>query len=496
MKISFVNPPFHARFSRESRSPAVTKSDTLYYPKWLCYAAGYADKRGHKIDVIDAPAAESSESEVIDRLASFGAGLIVCETSTPSINNDVKFINNVRQRLGADVKIMLVGRHVSVLPQEIMEANPSVDFVAIREYDLTVSELADCLEGGHQLDVENVLGLMYRHNGEIVSTGQRPTLDDLDELPFVTETYLRFLNTEDYFYGHSLWPLVVFDTSRGCPYKCSFCVYPQTFSGHKVRFRSVENVADEFEFVRKEMPHIRTVMFEDDTFIVNKKRTQKLADELIRRGNTLPFDSNCRVDVGVDLEFLKTLKKAGARLFCVGFESGNTDVVAHMTKNNNVKNNDSYVDTARQFADYCSKAGIMVHGCFMFGNLNETKQTLEDTLSFAKSLPIDTAQFYPIMIYPGTAAYEEAKRRGLMSSTNFSDWLTPTGLHNSVVNLPELSHSDLVKFADRARREFYTRPKYIAKKAIQSLSSIDELKRNVKGASKLAKFLVAGSDVK
>src|SRR6267378_2098075 len=126
----------------------------------------------------------------------------------------------------------------------------------------------------------------------------RDVIKDLDELPFVSEVYKRFLHTPDYFYGHSLWPLVVFDTSRGCPYHCSFCVYPQTFSGHTMRYRSVANVADEFEFVAREMPEIKTVMLEDDTFIVNKPRTLELANELIRRGNKLPFDSNCRADIG------------------------------------------------------------------------------------------------------------------------------------------------------------------------------------------------------
>ena len=91
-------------------------------------------------------------------------------------------------------------------------------------------------------------------------------LRTLTNLPFVSEVYKRFLHTPDYFYGHSLWPLVVFDTSRGCPYHCSFCVYPQTFSGHKMRYRSVANVADEFDFVSREMPEIKTVMLEDDTF--------------------------------------------------------------------------------------------------------------------------------------------------------------------------------------------------------------------------------------
>ena len=138
-----------------------------------------------------------------------------------------------------------------------------------------------------------------------------PAIENLDELPFVSEVYKRFLHTPDYFYGHSLWPLVVFDTSRGCPYHCSFCVYPQTFSGHKMRYRSVANVADEFDFVAREMPEIKTVMLEDDTFIISKPRTLELAKELIRRGNKLPFDANCRADIGADTELLVNPAQGG-----------------------------------------------------------------------------------------------------------------------------------------------------------------------------------------
>ena len=131
----------------------------------------------------------------------------------------------------------------------------------------------------------------------------------------------------------------------------------------------------------------------------------------------------------------------------------------------------------------------------MIGNLNETKETLEQTLRFSKQLQVDTAQFFPIMVYPGTSAYAEAEERGLLRSTNFNDWLTETGLHDSVVDLPNLSAEDLVRFADRARREFYLRPKYIWLKFKQSLKSMDEFKRNLKGFKKLSYYLVRGSDV-
>jgi anaerobic magnesium-protoporphyrin IX monomethyl ester cyclase len=492
MKITFLNPPFHSRFSRESRSPAVTKSDTLYYPKWLCHAAGYSEKMGHSVDVIDAPADNHSISYVIDRIENFKSELLVCDTSTPSIINDIEVINQIKFKL-PKLFVLMVGRHVSSMPFETLKQGISINAIALKEYELTVHDLALALDSGENL--ESVSGLAIRRGDDFLKTADRPAIDNLDILPFVSETYKKFLDTKKYFYGHSLNPLVVFDTSRGCPYHCSFCVYPQTFSGHKVRFRSVTHVADEFDFIKKELPHIKTVMFEDDTFIINKKRTEELADELIRRGNKIPFDSNCRVDIGVDVEFLKKLHKAGARLFCVGFESGNTSVISHMKKNNSSKNDLPYLEVAKIFTEACGQAKIMIHGCFMFGNLNETKETLADTLKFAKSLPLDTAQFFPIMVYPGTSAYEEAKVRGLLTTEDFSKWLTPSGLHSSVVSLPNLTHDDLVLFADKARRDFYIRPKYIYKKLIQSVKSPSEFRRNTKGFMKLSKYLIFGSDI-
>ncbi len=489
MKVLFLNPPFHPKFSREQRSPAVTKSGTLYYPKWLSYAAGVAIKKGHHVDLIDAPAAKVSVDYVIDRMQ--GIQALVCDTSTPSINNDVQVIEAIKNKL-PNVQILMVGRHVSVLPEHTLSLSNSIDAIAIREYEYTVRDWLEAIECGASL--ESVDGLVWKSSqGEIRRNKDREAIKNLDELPFVTEIYKRFLHIPDYFYGHSLHPLVVFDTSRGCPYKCSFCVYPQTFSGHKMRYRSVENVADEFDFVGKELPEVKTVMLEDDTFIVNKKRTLELAEALIQRGNTLSFDSNCRADIGADVDFLKTLHKAGARLFCVGFESGDTNVIGHMHKNLKSSRNEGYLDEAQKFTKACQKAGIMVHGCFMIGNLNETKESMDATLNFAKKLNPDTAQFFPIMVYPGTVAYEEAKQKGYLATEDFNAWLTKEGLHNSVVNLPSVSHQELVEFADRARREFYLRPSYLWYKFKQSLRNPNEFKRNIYGFKSLARYLIKGS---
>jgi radical SAM superfamily enzyme YgiQ (UPF0313 family) len=491
MRVLFLNPPFHPRFSREQRSPAVTKSGTLYYPKWLATAAGVAIRNGHDVDLLDSPAAGCSVQAVIDRIAAKNIEAVVCDTSTPSILNDVSVIESL-VAAKVSLHVLLVGRHVSALPRETLEMSWAFEAVAVREYEYIVRDWLAAKSCG--ADLSSVEGLVWRRStGEIVSNPPRPAIENLDELPFVSETYKRFLHTPDYFYGHSLWPLVVFDTSRGCPYHCSFCVYPQTFSGHKMRYRSVGNVADEFDFVAREMPEIKTVMLEDDTFIISKPRTLELAKELIRRGNRLPFDANCRADIGADTELLSKLHEAGARLFCVGFESGDVEVIHGMKKNNDDRRDAKYHEEAHRFVRRCRESGIMVHGCFMVGNLNETPGSMEKTLAFAKKLQPDTAQFFPIMVYPGTTAYQEAKNRNYIQIENWSGWLTKDGLHNSVVNLPNITHEQLVSFCDRARRSFYLSPSYLFYKLKQSLKDRREFQRNVKGFLTLSKYLVRGS---
>jgi anaerobic magnesium-protoporphyrin IX monomethyl ester cyclase len=492
MRVLFLNPPFHPKFSREQRSPAVTKSGTLYYPKWLATAAGVAMQNGHDVDLVDAPAAQCSVQAVIDRIEARNIEAVVCDTSTPSIVNDVSVVESLKAA-NAKLHVLLVGRHVSALPRETLAMSPALEAVAMREYEYTVRDWLAAKSCG--ADLSTVDGLAFRQpkSGEVTVNRERHPIENLDELPFVTEMYKRFLRTSDYFYGHSLWPLAVFDTSRGCPYHCAFCVYPQTFSGHKMRYRSVSRVADEFDFVAREMPEIKTVMLEDDTFIVSKPRTLELANELIRRGNKLPFDANCRADIGAETELLSTLHQAGARLFCVGFESGDVEVINGMHKNNDDRRDAKYHDEAFRFVRRCRDAGIMVHGCFMVGNLNETPASMEKTLKFAKRLGPDTAQFFPIMVYPGTEAYRQARQRGYVQIEDWSAWLTKDGLHNSVVTLPNITHEELVSFCDRARRSFYLNPSYLAYKLKQSLKDPRELQRNLKGFLTLSKYLLFGS---
>jgi radical SAM superfamily enzyme YgiQ (UPF0313 family) len=483
MKVLVLNPPYLKNFSRSQRSPAVTKSGTLYFPMWLAYAVGVLEKAGHDVDFIDAPAAGCELDHVIERTRKMDPALIVMDTSTPSIYNDVSVAGKLKD-LCRSAFVILVGTHVSALPEETLKMDEKIDAVAVHEYDDTVLDIAATLENGG--DLKDVPGIYYRQEGKIIKNEKRELIKDLDELPFVSSVYKKFLNIEKYFNPNALFPMVTITTSRGCPFKCTFCVYPQTLMGRGYRLRSVENVVDEIEYITKNFPQARAIFFEDDTFTVNKKRCIELSESLIRRGIKISWTANARV--GLDLETMKKMKEAGCRSFCVGFESGNQDILDNMRKSSKIEMMFDFMDNAR-------KSGILVHGCFLAGLPGETKDTMRQTLDLAKRLKPDTVQFYPVMVYPGTEAYDWYKSKGLLVTDDFSMWITPEGLHNTVVKTEHLSPEDLVAFCDDARREFYLRPGYLLYKAKQMLLHPEEIKRTSKSAKTFFRYLFKGSDI-
>jgi anaerobic magnesium-protoporphyrin IX monomethyl ester cyclase len=325
-----------------------------------------------------------------------------------------------------------------------------------------------------------VEGLSYRRNNEIIHNPDRPYIRDLDALPFVSEVYKRHLHIEDYFYSITRYPEVTIITGRGCPHRCIYCLWPQTLTGHRYRRRSAANVADEFEFIARELPQVKEVFIEDDTLTVNERHTVALCQELIRRGVRLPFTANSRASVSH--ETLRWLKKAGCRLLCVGFESGDQAVLDAMRKNIQVEEFYRFAQDARQ-------AGVMIHGCFMVGNPGETRRSLDETLKLALELPLDTAQFFPLMVYPGTEAYTWAQQSGYLISEDFRDWLTEEGLHNSVVSRPDLPAEELVQWCDDARRQFYLRPRYVLAKVREIIAHPAEARRVFKSFRRFVHYL-------
>ncbi|RLI96893.1 MAG: B12-binding domain-containing radical SAM protein [Candidatus Aenigmatarchaeota archaeon] len=475
MKTLLLNPPFMNKYSRQSRSPCVTKGGTFYYPYFLAYATGAMEKVDQKAKLVDAVAREWGTDDTVAFAKSMGPGLVVIDTSTPSIHNDVAVAEAIKKSL-PDAHISLVGTHPTHMPFETLKMSKSIDSVCVGEYDYTIRDLAEAVEKGK--GVGKVEGIAYMNKGKPVLTKPREHIKNLDELPFVSEVYKRHLNIRDYFYASVRHPQVTILTARGCPFNCSFCNSPFKAS---YRARSAENVADEFEYIRDELPYVKEVMIEDETFPAIKKRTLELCNLLAERRNKVRWSCNARVDT--DLETMKAMRKAGCRLMCVGFESPRQDVLNNIHKG-------TTKEMQMKFMKETRKAGLMVNGCFILGLPDDNMETMKETIAFAKELDPDTAQFYPIMVYPGLESYDWAKKNGYLTTEDYSKWLTDEGLHKTTISRPGLSDSELLRMCDAARREFYMRPSYIAKKALQSITKPMELKRNVKSFKTFVRYIL------
>lgn len=481
MRIAFVNPPLRQfRFSRSQRSPGVIKSGTMYYPYWLAHATALAQSRGHECLLLDCAADSLSPDETIARLREFDPALVVVETSTPSINHDLAMIDLFGAALPS-AKMCATGTHVTAQWQEAFAQCARLDYVAVGEYDFTISELAEAIAAGE--DPRSVDGLAWREGDGAKRGKERALVQDMDSLPWIAPVYKQFLNPRNYLFTIANQPMVMLIGGRGCRARCFYCVYPQVMHGHDYRTRSPANVVAEMKWIQENMPEVQEVVFEDDTFTSDRERAKEIARLVKSEGIRLPFFANIRVNV--DYETLKALKQAGLRQCATGFESGDKTLLLNMRKGQTL-------EQQAEFMENCRRLGILVHGCFMVGFPGETRETLNKTLELAIDLSPDSAQFYPVMPYPGTGAYQWAEKEGFLAADSFDDWLNPDGGHRCVLNLPGLTAKDLEDFCEHAVRRFHFRPRYMLRKAVQAVTQPKEGIRSVNAFANFLRSIVVG----
>lgn len=480
MRICFINPPFKAeygKFSRESRSPSIGHSGVLYYPLWLIYAAGMAEKHKFDITFIDAPAKRLTIETTLERVQveAFDSKLFVLDTSTPSIYSDVAFGEKLKQKY-PDSKILLVGTHPSATDIETISISEAIDFIARKEFDYIVLETAKAIRD--DVDMATVDGLTYRDkNGTIRRNKDAAHIEDLDEIPMAAPFIKKYLDVRDYVFPAASFPAIQIFTGRGCAAHCNFCVYPQTLHGHRYRLRSPQNVVEEFKYIADNFPEVHEVVIEDDTFTANKRRVLDICELLILNKLHKRLRWLCNARVNIDLETMVAMKKAGCHLIIPGFESYNDKILQNIKKGSNLRLIDAYVANAK-------KAGLMIHACYMVGNEGETTETMHKTLDAALRFKTDTAQFFPLIPYPGTEAYQWAKSNGYITG-KYEDYLQEDGSLNCVLNTDSLTAQELVDFCSYARKKYYLRPWYVWHRICKGLQSYEDLKRSVKAFWKL-----------
>ncbi len=460
-----LNPPSFHDFDggAGSRYQATREVTSFWYPTWLCYPAGLIPASR----VVDAPPENLTVAQVADLARDFD--LAVLFTTSPSFQHDLTTIDRLKE-VNPGLTVGLVGPQVSILPQESLTAGPQVDFVARREFDLTVFEVA---QGRPFADI---LGLSYRDNGKIRHNDDRPYIDDLDALPFVTEIYHRDLQIERYQIPYLRHPYVSIYTGRGCPHRCIYCLWPQTFTGRRYRVRSVANVTAEVRRSLELFPQAAEIFFDDDTFTANQERARELA----RAFAPLKFTWSTTGRVNTSYETLKAMKEGGLRLLVAGFETGDAGVLENIRKG-------ATLEMARRFMGWCRELGIQVHGAFMVGLPGETRESLEASVRFACELDPDTIQVSLATPYPGTEFYDFCRERGYLKDSALVDG--QTGYQQCVVEYPGLAAAEIFEAVPRFYRRFYFRPRYMARAARTMLRDPAERRRLLKEGREFVSFL-------
>jgi hopanoid biosynthesis associated radical SAM protein HpnJ len=469
MRTLFLHPPSFEGFDggAGSRWQAKREVRSFWYPTWLAQPAALVP--GSRL--VDAPAAGLSLKDVLPLAHEYE--MAVLHTSSPSFHGDVQ-VAEALKRENPNLRIGFIGAKVAVEPEESLLASEAIDYVAREEFDFTIQEIA---EGRPLAEVD---GVSFRDGaGGVVHTPDRAILEDMDRLPFVVPIYKRDLRVEDYFSGYILYPYVSFYTGRGCRSKCSFCLWPQTVGGHRYRTRSAEKVLEEVALIPQYFPQVKEVFFDDDTFTDNRPRAEEIARGLGKLGVTW----SCNAKANVPYETLKVMKDNGLRLLLVGYETGSQEIL------NNIKKG-TRIDIAKRFTKDCHDLGIVIHGTFVLGLPGETRESIQDTIRYAREINPHTIQVSIAAPYPGTALYKQAQENGwLVDDDDSTVLVNDRGMQAAALSYPHLNRTEIFDSVETFYKKFYFRAGKIAEIVAEMAKSPEMLKRRLREGKEFFQFL-------
>jgi anaerobic magnesium-protoporphyrin IX monomethyl ester cyclase len=423
MKVLLINPPAGSIYALlRLKCP----------PLGLAYVGAVLRQAGHKVKMVDL----NVEPADYDSLPYDDFDVVGISADTMRYPAVVKIAEAAKRR---NRTVVVGGQHVTFFDSEALSTG-WFDFVVRGEGEHTVVDLMEHIQEGNSFD--QVQGISYLSQGEVVRTQDRPLIKNLDSLPFPARDLLPLRRYTTTLNGRSMTAAL---TSRGCPFNCDFCACSQFF-GRSWRTRSLDNVMEELDYLRRHYGY-RAVAFFDDNFTLKPKRMVDFCEEVLRRNWDMYWWAFSRVDTVVGHEeVVRLMAKAGLKQVFVGFESGSQEVLDQYGK-------DLDVDKAFKAVEILKKYKISVWASFIIGALNESKKMIKQTVKYANKLNPDFTQFGILTPYPGTALYEKVKNRLL--TTNWSKFWGG----DPVIKLDKLSAKQLKKLFWRAHLSFYGRPK-------------------------------------
>jgi radical SAM superfamily enzyme YgiQ (UPF0313 family) len=417
-------------------------------PLGIGYIAAVLEKEGYRVKVLDLLIEKKSDEEILAVIKDFLPQVVGFTAVTPTVNSAFKLAAIVKKYDGEIITI-IGGPHATALPEESL--NNNMDYVVYGEGEETIVDLLANID-----KPGNVKSILYRSDGKVMKTAVRPLIQNLDMLPYPARHL--FPPVKSYRGQEALGsanPAGSIITSRGCPFSCKFCF--KAVFGNRFRARSAESVLDEWEMLEKKY-HVKEVAIVDDSFTTDINRVHAICDGIIKRGIKTRWTcpNGIRVDLG-DYEMLAKMKKSGCYRVALGIESGSQRILDSIGKNITLERIEETVKN-------CRRAGIRTMGFFMLGNIGETRESMEATISFAKKIRVDYAQFLIAMPYPGSGLYDEISKKGRIFMKDWDQY----GVYDGTASFEcgEVTPGLLALMEQKARRNFYLSPDYILRQLL------------------------------
>jgi len=437
----------------------------------LAQIAAVLERGGYQVSVVDANALGLKPGELVSHLDD--TDVVGLTAMTPSINAAVTIAREIKLAK-PELPIVLGGPHATLLPEETLTNAPEIDMIVCGEGEEILINLLRVLEDKGPLG--GVPGISYRENGCVINAPTPGKNVDLDALPFLAYHLLpRHRYKPHPPHGRAL-PFAAIITSRGCPYRCSYCSKP--IGGYKFRAQSPERVVEEVAYYVASLG-VREIAFYDDVFTLDKKRARAIAEGMLNKSLKVHWTCETRVDL-VDKDLLHLLRRAGCYAVAYGIESAAPQILAALNKG-------ITLDQVEEAVAITRETGLQTIGYFMVGSPGETSETLRATINLAKRLKLDFAQFALTTPFPGTELYDLYLKSNNNQLTCWESFVY-AGVDRKTVPFfgsERLKQADLQNWVRRAYREFYLRPAYLWQR-LKQIRSFGDLKLDIAGVSMLA----------
>jgi len=414
----------------------------------LGYLAATLINEGHKVNIIDCVARNISHENVIKTIKKEAPDIVGITIMSMFYKNALELIQMIQNNV--NVKIIIGGPHVSALPEHSL-IESKADFAIVGEGEETLKELVAKMNQEHEYS--KILGICFWSDNKVVTTPPRPLIANLDT---IAKPAWHLISPDTYppsphggFYErHPTAPII---TTRGCPFNCTFCASKCTWK-RKLRTRSAINVVDEIEFLINNFG-IKEFHFEDDNFTFSKEHAMKVCNEIIKRKLDIVWacPNGVRIDK-LDKELITRMKQSGCYLLAFGIESGSQTILDKANKKLDLKIVSTIINMTNDI-------GIKTWGFFLIGLPGDTNETIEATIKFSLSLPLDRAQFSNFIPLPGTDIYNEWS----VNKNNNINWNNMYFTGNAVFETEELTSNELTSLQKKAFRSFYLRPTILIK---------------------------------